>query len=544
MIRVLIVDDEPLICEFIRDMIDWEQRGMECVGFADDGLSALKKAKQHMPELVITDIRMPGLTGIELMRKIKEISPQCNFIVISGYQDFSYIKLAVDLGAVSYILKPIDQSELEATLDKIQNSIESREMHEDYNKKRDENVRLRQQLESGKSRLGVQMLEKALKGEQALTQSLEELNETYAWALREGAFYVLVAVADHLDVADDEIMRSKALDGLSTLLTSALDDVPLFLQECEIGDDRAYLLNAAPAHWGQIEPKIREAAARQDPARCSIVCTFGVDQGGTSDLGELAEAYSKGKSACMRRITEGAGGLILAHAAKKHSGSGIHSLGLMNDKWKAKFRTCLDLKDAGQASELLAALFDKLFAMERVEPNWYYELFESSMQFVSSVLSQDYPDILREIGFAELAEQALRSVGTMPGLKFRATSILTTTLAKCEKSKIINEHKFISLAKAFVAEHYMEKITVSNIAGMLHINPDYFSTLFKKNQGIGFVEYLTEYRIDLARNLLKQKDVTVNEAAALAGYDDAKYFSKTFKKVVGASPKDYRRLFE
>ena len=545
MVKTLIVDDESLICEFIQDMIDWEKKDMQCLGFATDGLSALEKAKISLPDLMITDIRMPGLSGIELIRKMKEVVPGCQFIVISGYQDFDYIKQAVDLGAVSYILKPIDQNELEITLDRVRRTINSQKIQEDYGKKSEENVRLQQQLNLQKMQLGIQTLERVLRGEEVFVARPDQLNEEFAWNLRAGMFNVLVAVADRVeDEAADAECRQKALNAVFKKLKTTLKSLCFFTEECEAMGNRALLLNFDPSSFKQVLAGIREAAEQQHVDLYKMRVTFGMSAEGTCDLSLLAELYAKGKDACMRRIIKKPGGLILSHddETQKYCDYNVHRL--FGEKWKALFKNSLELKDKDKCAEQIAQLFDKLAEVKNMDPKAYYDFFRTLMQHISHELSHDYADELREVGYVELVEQAMQTEGSIKGLLQRADSILNVVFAACKNKKSVSENKFVSIAKAFVAENYKKKISVGDVAAFLYMNPDYFSSLFKKNQGIGFIEYLTEYRITIARKLLKQKDASISEIAASVGYDDAKYFSKTFKKVVGASPAEYKRLFE
>ena len=126
MIKTLIVDDEVWVCRLIENLVDWREMGFELVGTADNGQLAYDMIVERQPELVITDIRMPGFSGLELIEKIKTVFPETLFVVISGYSDFSYARQALENGVFSYLLKPIDRTELGNMLVRVRKNLEMR----------------------------------------------------------------------------------------------------------------------------------------------------------------------------------------------------------------------------------------------------------------------------------------------------------------------------------------------------------------------------------------------------------------------------------
>ena len=116
MLKIMIADDEDKICQLIYKLIDWSSMRMEVIGIAHNGIEALDLAKEYHPDIAITDIRMPGLDGLEFIEKAKEVDPNLEFIIISGYQQFEYAKKAIKYGVSDYLLKPIKKEELIGTL--------------------------------------------------------------------------------------------------------------------------------------------------------------------------------------------------------------------------------------------------------------------------------------------------------------------------------------------------------------------------------------------------------------------------------------------
>jgi two-component system, response regulator YesN len=119
MLRVLIADDESKVCQLIEKLVDWDALGMEVVAVAENGIEALEKIKEFHPDIVITDIRMPGYDGLDLIRLGKEEAPKAEFVIISGYRHFEYAQMAIRYGVNAYLLKPIKKDELTETLKRL-----------------------------------------------------------------------------------------------------------------------------------------------------------------------------------------------------------------------------------------------------------------------------------------------------------------------------------------------------------------------------------------------------------------------------------------
>ena len=119
MIKVVIADDEARICQLIKVLVDWDALGMEIAGIASNGIEALMMVRKERPDILITDIRMPGASGIDLIKQARSICPSICMIIISGYAHFEYAKTALAYGVKDYLLKPINQKELMASLQKV-----------------------------------------------------------------------------------------------------------------------------------------------------------------------------------------------------------------------------------------------------------------------------------------------------------------------------------------------------------------------------------------------------------------------------------------
>ena len=184
--KVLIADDEIKVCRLIQHLVDWDALEMDIVGFANDGKTAYESICEKKPDIVITDIRMPVYDGLELIRRAKEVNPEINFIVISGYSQFEYAQQAIKYGVKDYLLKPLKKRELENSLTEI------KESHESLIK----STRIRNEMESiieaSREHIRENFLMKTLQNSATnplkADMSLEQLNEQYGCKFHKGFF--------------------------------------------------------------------------------------------------------------------------------------------------------------------------------------------------------------------------------------------------------------------------------------------------------------------------------------------------------------------
>lgn len=198
MLKVLIADDEEKICQLIIKLINWEEMGLKIAATASNGIEALEQAEICKPEILITDIRMPGIDGMELIRKVKEKLPDTEIIIISGYRHFEYAQTAIRYGVRNYLLKPIKKEELRDILQKIADIY--REKNEQLNF--EERVRLALKNDAGKLRTS--FISRMIYGDRERENiiSLKELNNQYHFHFREGVFQVAAIKFDHVNHND------------------------------------------------------------------------------------------------------------------------------------------------------------------------------------------------------------------------------------------------------------------------------------------------------------------------------------------------------
>lgn len=185
MLKVLLMDDEPRICKLLHMMIPWESLGFQIVGESYDSLDGLEKYKVLRPDIVILDIRMPGMNGITLIGKMKEVCAQAEFVIISGYKDFEYAREAMQLGVQSYLLKPVDPEELKTVLLSAKSSIEQQNTLEQ------EITEWKRLVNDGRQRLAEYYFSSLLSAQSGLQVAIDQVNAEYSTHFVSGFYRVL-----------------------------------------------------------------------------------------------------------------------------------------------------------------------------------------------------------------------------------------------------------------------------------------------------------------------------------------------------------------
>lgn len=538
MLKVLIADDEIKVSKLILHLVHWEELGMEVIGTVNDGVEAFELILEKQPDIVITDIRMPGMDGIELVEKVTkemESSKKVFFVIISGYSQFEYAQQAVKLGVEDYLLKPIKKKELEAVLHKIlgkynatANALEEKE-------------NLRNHL---------QMTQQKVKN-----SFLSELVDDHRQSI--------------LQMDEEEIYREFECRFPGRYFTHVV--VHLFTNTVmEDNEEYSFML-----------PKIQKMMKERTEKHCSewmsilhdeeVVCLFNAEENKRDDL--IRQLYrlkldiSNIKALFPRfKVAIGVGktveGLERYHESMSTANKAIRNrfgreeefLLEGMDETEADMRVA-DIVTASGKRELLRS-------MELVD----VESFRMSLSGMRKELSGYIKNGGLIYGvYRELAETFVLGVNNWFGDEVKVSvrelmkgylylygfdevfDWLTDTcceiLTRYEEVQKNQEARPIRLAKQYINENYNKAISLEGVSGHIGFNPAYFSSMFKKATGQNFMDYVIEIRIMNARNLLVQTDQDVADIAAKVGYTDLKYFSRIFKKLTNLTPSEYRKLY-
>lgn len=497
MLKVLLIDDEPIIRNGLKTIIDWNKYGFEIVGDAADGMDGLNKCEELSPDLVIADVRMPGMDGLEMIEALQKKGINCKFIILSAYSDFEYAQKAIELGAKFYILKPIEESELIDKLEKVYETIKNeRKIKQSIFLSRDkalENIILGRYEESYNEiyNLGfpwkvyqVVLLHLCEESTQAKEIVRDKMSELVLYRFRGYAVDVegdtcLLMENDRYDQALI-CFFADVLSRLERTLNIRLF-VALGQPVCNAGD-----INASYVHARRLmnqkfllsqDGVIADIQGRQfDITVCDMDVLLdrlygAVDSGNTLRVAELIEDFKNS--------------FILKSASEELIKiSYVNLCTMIVDRIRANERS---LSESASINE---SIIDKAYSA--LDLKELHEDIKGKLISLSEELAQKRPYSLME--------------------------------------KILD----------YIDRNYNQDIKLNKLADIFGYNSAYLGKLFKDFTGDNFNDYLNKTRIEKAKEFL-QAGMKVSQAAEKAGYKDVDYFYRMFKRYTGDIPSAYKK---
>lgn len=524
MIKVVIIDDESRVCSLIKLLGKWDEMGMVVVGTAGDGDAAYELIMGKMPDIVITDIKMPGMSGLEVIQRVQEqsVSPFPYFIVISGYQEFEYAHKALQFGVEEYLLKPINKEELNATLLKLKNKILSAQKTVELHIK----VLFEQFM--------LELLEKPQSNSELLATLLEQIADQFPTGYYAGMAFTFESLRDAdldgaLESQSQEIMYRKMMDMIEESLSTNFKCLCIQRKRamyCLVNSKVDQCINVKVV----VEKIISQLLGRYGMF-CRIVCG-------------LSENSTEINDAIMKEAIEANRYRLVCHDRNLFEYSFTKNewgIGLSEDE-REELQTLLSLLLVEDFIKRIDD-FKRDITQRKVDPNVllsdFVELFLYLIDRLKVKLSKEKILALQKNFLAglEWSRDIAELVETVKQNFSQAMEMYFLF-----KSQSTGKH--IAKAKEYIARHYDKAIELSDIAQFLHLSPGYLSILFKDETGINFKDYLINLRIERAKELLENNaSMSIAEICALVGYSDQAYFSKQFSRIVGISPSQYRKRF-
>lgn len=522
--KILVVDDEYRIGMLIKKLIHTEQLECSEIEVTDRGEKALEILKNQPIDIVITDIRMPVISGLDLIRLTKEMKKDVKFVVVSGYKEFEYAHKALQYGVDDYLLKPINEEELNHVLEKILQELARKEQQGM------ETRHLREKLQESRQIIKREFLRDLIEKEE-VTQEDSGIN-------LEGEIYRGIDIKlDYVDCQmrdkkQDRLVMEKVTEMLETILTQKMEEVLI----CEKENLHIFCLFNYKANKSKAVKKcINEILSEIQGILLGLEqyeVTIGVGEE-KQDFSEIRFSILEASRAAANRIRLGTGRLIYAEALKKADGI----LDGIKEKTTENFVDSLRIYSGEKMDQCINEIYEEY--LSEGEASWCYEAADYFVQLFFSCLDshQEEWGSIRE----RLREQC-QHCRSVVQLKQLLKTELGQILNNSRKAMESESAKPVRQAKEYMEAHYGEKIGLEDMAELAQLNPVYFSVLFKKETGRNFSVYLTELRMEKAKTLLCSTNETIAAVAEKVGYKDSRYFSQIFAKTVGIKPALYRKL--
>lgn len=521
MIKVMLVDDEIAIREGIRNSFPWEESGYTLVGEAPDGEIALPMIMDENPDILITDIRMPFMDGMELCRQVKQRMPWVAIVILSGYDDFNYARQAISLGVQEYMLKPITAKELREVLDRI-----SQRLREERRARENADI-MRRRLSSGnrfvKDRLLSTLFEDGF-GENEARQLNEQLR-TMGINLTAGCYTAL-----DISFGNDEDNAS-AMDVLYNLDERSGGGVKV----CSFRNGARALV------MGDAEPDTEERAyafadsvvkGLENAQIGSVLVTIGEMCTKLSDVGTSMRTARHIRHIIRRGETQTSMKIVGVREMEDRPRR-------MDNLDFRPLRDRLEYTGAEDFPQVFDEYLSSLVAADlHTSLAWDYLHVEALMTAAAIVKDAGgEPDAVLPIRKYEQEQFSDRELENLMPVK----ELLLTALRYRDMHSPLHGNSSIVKARYYLSQHYTDpNLMLQNVASEVSMSNSRFSTVFAQETGYTFTEYLAMLRISKAQELLKATDLRSSKIAQLVGYTDPHYFSYLFKKRTGMTPSEYR----
>lgn len=544
MLKIFLAEDEVIVRETIKRMIPWENLGFELVGEAADGEMALPLLLRQKPDLLITDIKMPFMDGLTLAKVAKKEIPGLKVVILSGYDDFNYAKQAINIGVEDYLLKPITKNALIERLTEIRSRYEHEKTQKEYYEKFHREM---QAYEKNSSRDFFE----------ALVRGSMDMMEIYRRSEKLGLDIVAEAYNVLIFTMNCEEDFSGQREGYSEWEAESLELLEEFFSE----NTSAMLFRCNIFSYGvlikgqkeTIEENTRSCVSeiqrifdrKEQKRQWFVAAGEPVER-----LSQIQKSYYSASRAFSQRYLYDENILYYDEMAS------MEKKNVTEDD-----STYLQKVDVNALNPAILQKFLSNGLLEETEnfvKDYFYAIGQEPLEslvfrnYVTLNVRFSVMSFLKEIGCdtrtleQEDTEDVLsESSKSLENAIAYAEKIISQAIALRDQNSGNKNRSILKTAVDFIDSHYMEEdMSLNKAATAANVSANHFSALFSQNMGQTFIEYLTNLRMNKAKEYLRCTSMRSSEIAGEIGYKDAHYFSYLFKKTQGMTPSDYRKARE
>ncbi|WP_059051149.1 response regulator transcription factor [Paenibacillus senegalimassiliensis] len=545
--RALIVDDEVRVRKAVRLLVDWESHGIRDIEEAGGGNEAIDFIKATPPQLIIMDMMMESGHGLELMTWVREHAGNVKFIVVSGHDDFEFVRSTVRHGGIDYILKPIDPEAINAAVAKAVS--QWREEEQGRLDMQHKSIRLNE----FKPVYGEKLLSSLIDDPGSAEASLRRLREEGVIPADITSARLLLCQID----AGDAILQQRFGYNSELLHFALINICNEFLLPGRMG--------IAFRHWGApleilllLWERPEQAFEQVEQINRGLHHTlqrrlhFGLGQTGSLPA-SLHRQYSEALAVLRRRNLLEPDRFIhteVPEAPATASGKLSLSFAKVQEDWKLAVMS----SDPAQMTAAAERWIDELCRSGKVTPEllaiWRNDILSFQTRLVREAFGEQAEAMLKGGSLDESdtpAPAGLANVLPNPDSytfsryvwRDWSLQVIEQTAKLLSRQPAKEKHTMADIVQ-YVEQHYQADLSLQEIAAQFYVSREYVSRKFKQEFGINFSDYLSQYRIDKAKLLMANPNLKLHEIGEMVGFRDVKYFSKVFKKLTGESPRDFR----
>ncbi|MCG6794021.1 response regulator [Geobacillus thermoleovorans] len=496
MLKAVIFDDEYIVLQGLQTMIDWKQYGIELAGTAANGTDALALFEATRPDIVFTDIRMPGMDGLEVIENILSMAPDTICIVFSGFNEFEYVKKALKLGVVDYLEKPITIPMIEEAIKRTIEKIEHRQ-----------NVSM---IQSKWNDMRAELLEKAtfdllMLGKEAIPKWRESFGEE---AERIKGVTVLATFHEGWSLPEDDSYKAVHIRN---------------------GKERLFIV----FHLTHLNGELWEKWIMDFEDEKLVI--------GAGTTYEYVEDAPKSYQEALQALRYGQfmqeNGLIRFEDVGKNP-----NIPMNLPEQEENMIFCMRSGDQEGLREQMQR-FLKQLDQQRLNPDILEQELLKMIYLALEVVKEVHKDMIAINDPHYLPHIHIRAIRTKEDLYRWFQEQMEKMMERLLAARREIKHEAVAKACDYIEKYYFRDLTLQEVAEYVGMNPAYFSLLFKEEMGQSYIKYLTNVRMEQAKKLLREGE-KVSEVSQKVGYHSYRHFSELFKKYTGMKPGQYRDIFD
>ncbi len=517
MYRILIADDESIILNGLRKFIDWEEHGIEVVECVKSGSEALQYIEKNDVDILLTDIRMPAMDGLELIRRVKNSGKNIRFIILSGYDDFEYMKQALKLGIENYLLKPVNRDELSTTLLDVIEKIKA---------ERRTNQRNQRGLDIYRDNMLNRWVCGSLSGDELMEKaSLAgiELNSDYYVV----SIIRLVGKKDQRKEDIGGVDYSAALKLCGKICKT--EEWQALFQNLD-GDIILLFGSNGEVDKVKIKEKMNECIDEINRRLlCDVFITVGSKEAGYLNVHKSYKSANELQGYSLI-ITNNS---VVDYEETERATSERQKEFIIDFKLYDKM---LSAGDIDGCCRFIHEIFTRLKSNSGVTPA-FVQIIAIELMFHLVMIVKDFPKG-NLFDYTDIDFRSLYSAHTIEELE----EFLKNTMMKAEGviKKKDYYSPYVSMVLSYIDENYNKDLSITQLSKKFKINAAYLGQLFKNETGEMLTNYINKIRVEKAKNMLLTTTLKASAISERVGYQNTNYFYRVFKKLTGVSPSEYR----
>ena len=524
MYSLMVFDDEQIVIESVKHIVENELPCIQVTQTARSGREAIEKVRLERPDIILTDIRMPGINGLEAVKEIKKIHNNIKFVIVSVYEYFEFAQQAVELGVCDYITKPVNKARLVETLERI-----TRELDEER-RRFDQELETKEKIDKMLSVLEHSFIYSLLLSQEADIGHYKELFD-----IRSDAGYIFILMFGDKQIGSeaqlgDSVQNQKFYEFFRDCLKCKCRCIvgPVMLDRVVV-----YVAQSIDDEYRQRVAAISYIESIVDKLEQKYNIGFKAGIGKIHSDRDIMISYQEALKALNH--TEGQKIIHIDDIAPNISSFGLELLAEENKLIKA-----IEKGDSQLCLGILTDIFSKFAPIidhEGVRNKLIEILVVAHRLAIENGADSDKTD-----DYANYLSSVLNCTNRN---EFKQILIerICSIASRISRSKETTIGIIVDNANKIINERFSQELTLDDISKELYISPQYFSRLYKQEMGINFIEKLTAVRMDNAKKLMEKGDYSIKEICYMSGYSDPNYFSRLFKKFEGVSPSAYQKQF-